>query len=172
VRFAHGVAATVEFGVTRYLELGPAGVLSGMAQETVADAVFVTMLRKDRGETDTALAAVSRLWTAGVTVDWAAVFGGWGGRAVELPTYAFQHQRFWPDVTPVLGGEVAESRFWAAVEREDAQELAGLESVLPALSSWWRRHRERSVLDAWRYQITWKPLADLPSASLSGTVRR
>ena len=96
VRFADGITATAELGVTRYLELGPDGVLSGMAQETVGDAVFAPILRKDRDETDTALTAISRLWTSGVEVDWTKVFDGWGGRVVDLPTYAFQRQRFWP----------------------------------------------------------------------------
>ena len=35
-------------------------------------------------------------------VDWPAVFAGSGGRRVELPTYAFQRQRFW--VTPGAAG--------------------------------------------------------------------
>ncbi|MER5898495.1 type I polyketide synthase, partial [Streptomyces sp. NPDC001876] len=92
VRFADGVTALQAMGVTRYLELGPDGVLAGMAQDSAADAEFVPMLRKDRDETDTALTAISRLWASGIEVDWTAVFAGWGGRVVDLPTYAFQRE--------------------------------------------------------------------------------
>ena len=35
----------------------------------------------------------------GVEVDWKAVFGP-GARRVALPTYAFQHRRYWLDVPP------------------------------------------------------------------------
>jgi acyl transferase domain-containing protein len=170
VRFADGVAATAELGVSRYVELGPDGVLSGMAQESVGDAVFAPVLRKDRGETDTALTAIGRLWTVGVDVDWAAVFAGWGGRVVDLPTYAFQRERFWPESSAAVpgAGELVDAAFWDAVEREDLHELAGLESVLPALSAWRQRHRERSTLDSWRYRITWKSLDGLPEAVLTG----
>jgi acyl transferase domain-containing protein len=86
VRFADGVTAVAATGVTRFVELGPDGVLSGMAQESVDDAVFVSVLRKDRDETGTVLTAIGRLWTAGVDVDWPELFAGWGGRAVDLPT--------------------------------------------------------------------------------------
>ena len=37
----------------------------------------------------------ARLFTAGVGVDWSAVFAGRGGQRVPLPTYAFQRRRFW-----------------------------------------------------------------------------
>ncbi|WSC96618.1 SDR family NAD(P)-dependent oxidoreductase [Streptomyces sp. NBC_01754] len=185
VRFADGITATARLGVTRYLELGPDGVLSGMAQDTAGDAVFAPILRKDRDETHTALTAISRLWTSGVGVDWSRVFGDWGGRVVGLPTYAFQHQRYWVDApSPSVRGvaqaaDPVESRFWDAVEREDLDELAGtlqlsdapqvLDSVVPALASWRRERRQRSVIDTWRYQVVWKPLESVPSASLSGT---
>ncbi|MET7370892.1 SDR family NAD(P)-dependent oxidoreductase, partial [Streptomyces sp. NPDC005566] len=98
VRFADAVVALEAMGVTRYVELGPDGVLSAMAQDTTADAQFITVLRKDRDETDTALTAISRLWTSGVDVDWTALFAGWGGRVVDLPTYAFHRERFWPQM--------------------------------------------------------------------------
>ncbi|WP_455713377.1 type I polyketide synthase, partial [Streptomyces zhihengii] len=171
VRFADGVVAVAELGVTRFVELGPDGVLSGMAQETVGDAVFVPVLRKDRDEADIALTALSRLWSVGVDVDWRSVFAGWGSRTVDLPTYAFQHERFWPEVSVVsaaASGELVDAAFWDAVEREDLQELAGLESALPALSAWRQRHRERSTLDSWRYRVSWKPLDGMPPAALTG----
>ncbi|MFC5905379.1 SDR family NAD(P)-dependent oxidoreductase, partial [Streptomyces zhihengii] len=104
VRFADGVTVLEAMGVKRYLELGPDGVLSGMAQHTTTtttDAVFVPVLRKDRDETDTALTVIGRLWAVGAQVDWSTVFAGWGGRIVELPTYAFQRERYWP--RPDLG---------------------------------------------------------------------
>ncbi|MET7370891.1 SDR family NAD(P)-dependent oxidoreductase, partial [Streptomyces sp. NPDC005566] len=96
VRFADAVVALEAMGVTRYVELGPDGVLSAMAQDSVVGSEFIPVLRKDRDESDTALTAVSRLWTSGVDVDWTAVFAGWGGRVVDLPTYAFHRERFWP----------------------------------------------------------------------------
>ncbi|MER5898246.1 type I polyketide synthase, partial [Streptomyces sp. NPDC001876] len=167
VRFADGVAALEAMGVARYVELGPDGVLSGMAQETVGDAVFTPVLRKDRDEADTALGAVSRLWTSGVDVEWTKLFAGWGGRGVDLPTYVFQRQRFWPaPVVQAAGGDLVDAAFWDAVEREDLEELAGLESALPALSAWRQRHQERSTLDSWRYRVTWKPLDGLSSSAV------
>ncbi|WP_338146789.1 type I polyketide synthase, partial [Streptomyces boncukensis] len=171
VRFAEGVTALQTLGVTACLELGPDGVLSGMAQDTASDAVFAPVLRKDRDETDTVLTAISHLWAVGAGVDWTKVFADWGGRTVDLPTYAFQRERFWPEpsVRSAAVGDGLDSVFWDAVEREDLEELAGLESALPALSAWRRRHQERSTLDSWRYQVTWKPLTDLPPAALSGT---
>ncbi|WTH72699.1 SDR family NAD(P)-dependent oxidoreductase [Streptomyces sp. NBC_01238] len=170
VRFADGVTTLQTMGVTRYLELGPDGVLSGMAQDTATGAVFVPVLRKDRDDTDTTLTAISRLWTTGTDIDWTAVFAGWGGRTVDLPTYPFQRQRYWPEpVAAPTGGELVDAAFWDAVEREDLSELAGLESALPALAAWRRRHRERSTLDSWRYRVTWKPLADPVPPTLSGT---
>ncbi|NGO73385.1 type I polyketide synthase, partial [Streptomyces boncukensis] len=104
VRFADGVATTAELGVDRYLELGPDGVLSAMARDTVSDALFVPALRKDRDEAGSALTAISRLWTTGARIDWSKVFADWGGRTVDLPTYAFQRERYWPQ--PSTGAAV------------------------------------------------------------------
>ncbi|MEC3981058.1 SDR family NAD(P)-dependent oxidoreductase [Amycolatopsis sp. H20-H5] len=106
VRFADGVAALRNAGAGAFLELGPDGVLSAMARQTLpADAVVIPALRKDRGEESTIVAALSGLHVSGVRVDWAGFFVRTGARRIDLPTYAFQHQRFWPDNPP--GGDRA-----------------------------------------------------------------
>ncbi|WP_414636667.1 SDR family NAD(P)-dependent oxidoreductase, partial [Actinophytocola sp.] len=99
VRFADGVGELIGHGVRTFLELGPDGVLSGMGQECLTgdeDVALVPTLRRDRPETESVLTALSRVHVRGVPVDWRAVAGD-GPRRVDLPTYAFQRERFWLD---------------------------------------------------------------------------
>ncbi len=110
VRFADRVSGLV--GVSRCVEIGPDGVLSAMARESLPDGVLaVALLRRDRDEEQTALAAAAELFVHGCDVDWAALVPG--GRVTELPTYAFQHERIWP--APVHGrADLAEAGLVAA----------------------------------------------------------
>ncbi|WP_406365859.1 SDR family NAD(P)-dependent oxidoreductase [Streptomyces sp. NBC_01546] len=94
VRFADAVIALEQQGVTRFLEIGPDGILTGLAAQSV-DAVLVAGLRKNRPEPETLVTAVAQLHTTGVSVDWQAFFAGSGARLVDLPTYAFQRTRYW-----------------------------------------------------------------------------
>ncbi|MET8054818.1 beta-ketoacyl synthase N-terminal-like domain-containing protein, partial [Streptosporangium sp. NPDC005286] len=98
VRFADGIRTLHARGVRAYLELGPDGVLTAMAADAdvhESDAVLVPILRKDRDEQTASMTALAELHVHGVPVDWLAVLPG--GRRVDLPTYAFQHQWFWPN---------------------------------------------------------------------------
>ncbi|MEU7137728.1 SDR family NAD(P)-dependent oxidoreductase, partial [Streptomyces sp. NPDC046261] len=134
VRFADGVRALQAEGVTRFLELGPDGVLSAMARESVTDgaAVLAPVLRKNRAEETTALAALAQLYVHGAQADWSAVFAGTGARRADLPTYAFQRERFWPTGSLVRAGDV---RFAGLGSAEHpmlgaAVELAGADGFL------------------------------------------
>ncbi|MFE9728743.1 type I polyketide synthase [Streptomyces sp. NPDC005794] len=179
VRFHDGLLALTGFGVTSFLELGPDAVLTAMAHDalTGAEAQLVPALRRDRPEPGTFLTALARLHVGGITVDWTPQFAPVAARRrVGLPTYAFQHQRYWLDTAssaaavPTPGtapADEAEARFWEAVEHEDLAELTGaldvpddapLTSVLPALTAWRRRQRATATLDSWRYRVTWNPL--------------
>ncbi|MFG2877699.1 type I polyketide synthase [Streptomyces sp. NPDC048337] len=97
VRFADAVATLADLGVTAALELGPDGVLSalvaGAAGERIPTALPV--LRRNRPEPAATVDALGRLYEHGVPVDWTAYFTGTGARRVDLPTYAFQHERYW-----------------------------------------------------------------------------
>ncbi|MER6625952.1 type I polyketide synthase, partial [Streptomyces sp. NPDC000931] len=130
VRFDDGVRALVGQGVTRFVELGPDGVLSGMARESAGDeAHLIPLLRKDRDEETAALTALARLHVSGARVDWAAYFAGTGARTVDLPTYAFQRQRYWPAGELTRAGDVRFAGLGAAEHPllGAAVELAGAE---------------------------------------------
>ncbi|MFC4471798.1 type I polyketide synthase, partial [Streptomyces xiangluensis] len=92
VRFHDAARAAVDdLGVARFLEIGPDPVLSALIDTAPAASV----LRRDRDERETALAAVAELFVRGTPVDWAAVFADTGARETPLPTYAFQRRRYW-----------------------------------------------------------------------------
>ncbi|SOD67806.1 Acyl transferase domain-containing protein, partial [Streptomyces zhaozhouensis] len=176
VRFADAVGTLTDQGMATFLEVGPGGTLSALGQETAPDAAFVPALRADRDEEAALLAALAQAHTRGVPVDWAAFFAGSGAQRVDLPTYAFQHRRYWLDAPAgagEAGADAEEARFWAALEgaaAEDgeAEALAAslgitdeaaaesLRAVAPALSSWRRASRAKSAVDGWRYAVEWQ----------------
>ncbi|SEO77475.1 type I polyketide synthase [Amycolatopsis saalfeldensis] len=174
VRFADAVAALRDAGAAGFLEVGPDGALSAMARQNLpADAVVIPALRRDRGEEASVVAALAGLHVLGARVDWPGFFAGSGAHCVDLPTYAFQRERFWPEAG--IGGDTTDSgtddRFWATVEGSDLGTLAGdlgvagtaLEEVVPALSAWRRKRREKSKMDSLRYRESWLPLEEAPA---------
>nr|WP_229799500.1 type I polyketide synthase [Couchioplanes caeruleus] len=169
VRFADGIGA---MGADLIVEVGPDAVLSSQID---ADVVVPT-LRHGRAEDAALLAAVAALWSAGLDVELGAWFPG--ASRVPLPTYAFDHQRYWPEPREVRrGDDDLDARFWATVESAELTELAdemavdpeALERVLPALAGRRRRHRDQSLLDALRLHETWRPLTGHTPRSLTGT---
>ncbi|MEU1792622.1 acyltransferase domain-containing protein, partial [Streptomyces sparsogenes] len=200
VRFAPAVTHLApDTGV--FLELGPDPVLATATQHTLqhlrvadtrddgAEPLAVAALTRKRPEVTGLVQALARLHTSGTDVDWTA-FGGRGGRrprAVALPTYAFQHQRFWlaPPARPGSDGAAEgadEAVLWQAIEEgdvealtatlrlnEDGSEIDVLRPALPILSAWRRRRREQARQDSWRYEVSWSPLAPAEAPALSGT---
>ncbi|MBM7769833.1 acyl transferase domain-containing protein/NADPH:quinone reductase-like Zn-dependent oxidoreductase/acyl carrier protein [Actinokineospora baliensis] len=94
VRFADAVREARERGATKFLELGPEGVLTALVRET-GDGVFATALRSGQSEPEAVVRAVATLHAHGTPVDWQAMIGPWGGTRIALPVYPFQRKRFW-----------------------------------------------------------------------------
>ncbi|MET9633460.1 thioester reductase domain-containing protein [Lentzea sp. NPDC006480] len=101
VRFHAAATGLAALQVTATLELGPAGVLTAAVQDLGFTAVPAV---RGTDEVREAVTALGRLWACGAAVGWSAFFGAAG--RVDVPTYAFQHKRFWlePSATrPVAG---------------------------------------------------------------------
>ncbi|MFE3605637.1 type I polyketide synthase [Streptomyces goshikiensis] len=191
VELEQATRTLLEQGFGVFIESSPHPVLTVGMQETIEDAgreaAILGSLRRNEGGLERFWLSLGEAYVRGVAVDWDAVFAGTGAQRVDLPTYAFQSQRFWPEAAPVEAGDAPvesaiDARFWDAVEREDVTALAealafdapdaiqSLGTVLPGLSSWRRQSREQSTVDGWRYRVVWKPQAEaVTKPRLSGT---
>ncbi|WP_461088096.1 acyltransferase domain-containing protein, partial [Streptomyces deserti] len=187
VRFHDGLTTLADFGAATIVELGPDAVLTAMAHDTLtapeAQAGLIPALRNDRPELDTFLTALAQAYVRGTAIDWTPLFAPTESRhRVDLPTYPFQHQSYWlnpqKQTQAGAGGGLVDESFWQAVEAEDLEGLtsalgvdeeAAFRSVVPALSAWRQRRHEQSLLDAWRYRPSWKPLARQAPVRHTGT---
>ncbi len=105
VRFADGLAWLAAQGVDTFVDAGPDGVVAGLAQANAEDAVAVALMRKDHDDERTVLRALGQLFAHGVPVRWDGLFGDRKPTWVDLPTYAFQRRRYWPQAS-LVGGDV------------------------------------------------------------------
>uniref|UniRef100_UPI001C5F1B84 type I polyketide synthase n=1 Tax=Streptomyces griseus TaxID=1911 RepID=UPI001C5F1B84 len=117
VRFHHAVVELENHGVTTFIELGPDGVLTAQAQQS-ADGVFAAALRSSQDEVTSTLTALGTAYTHGRVPDAQALYGD--AHRVELPSYAFQRQRYW---------------LTAGVTSADATDLGQTPTDHPLLSS-------------------------------------
>ncbi len=111
VRFATTVQTLLDDGHRVFIEASPHPVLTMGTQECFEEAavtaVTVPTLRRDEGGPRQLALSLANAHTAGLTVGWQTWFGTDDTpRAVDLPTYPFQRERYWLD----MGGEPGDMR--------------------------------------------------------------
>jgi pimaricinolide synthase PimS1 len=106
VRFGDAVTTLAEAGATTLLDVGPDGVAAAMAADNLTgDAgAVVAAGRADGDECRALVTALTRLHVRRVPLDWAAFFGG--GARLDLPTYPFAPDRYWPEGFHGAGGDL------------------------------------------------------------------
>ncbi|MEU7723632.1 SDR family NAD(P)-dependent oxidoreductase [Streptomyces tibetensis] len=189
VRFEAALRAMLADGVDAFVECSPHPVLTVPVRQTLEDAgagaVAVGSLRRDDGGLRRFLTSAAEAQVAGVAVDWAALCprAGW----VDLPTYAFQRERYW--VAPAEPGPAAGAGSVAATgPAAGAQSGSGQEDAASAYGDRLAYHVAWQGLlpgaDAWRpgTRLLIVPTGEVEAgvadsveqaiASFGGTVRR
>ncbi|MDT0444128.1 SDR family NAD(P)-dependent oxidoreductase [Streptomyces sp. DSM 41886] len=132
VEFERAIRSLAGNGHGVFVEVSPHPVLTGAIGDALEEISPVTVgtLRRDNGGAERLLASFAEAYVQGVAVDWAALLDG--GTAVELPTYAFQRRRFWPEVREV-------QRAWSVDDwrYRIAWEQTGGDGVAASLSGTW-----------------------------------
>ncbi|WP_191499923.1 acyltransferase domain-containing protein, partial [Mycobacterium simulans] len=99
VRFHDGITALLAAGERVFVELSPHPVLAAAISDTVAGveggslSVVIPTLHREHPDLDGVAAAVGRLHTCGHSPSWRQLYPR--GRVVGLPTYPFEHHRYW-----------------------------------------------------------------------------
>jgi len=109
VRFDAGTRALLERGYHTFVEISPHPVLVLGLEETFVDAgderaVALETLRRDDGGAERFFASLARAHAVGVPVSWEPAFDGVRRRHFNLPTYRFQHTRYWASPANAPGG--------------------------------------------------------------------
>ena len=122
VQFSEAVRTLGRAGYGVFIEVSPHPVLAGAVSATLEQVrsqddaasgsallrpapVVTGTLRRDSGGQDRILTSLAEVHVRGVQVDWAAVLPR--AHRIDLPTYAFEHQRFWLDAGTTTGSAVA-----------------------------------------------------------------
>ncbi|EXU61497.1 hypothetical protein Z951_47080, partial [Streptomyces sp. PRh5] len=101
VQFLDSVRTLREEGVSVFLEVGPDSALAALAErcvvpEDASACAFLSFGRRTQPEVTAAVTAAGALFTHGVDVDLTAIAGATETTFdIGLPTYAFQHRRYW-----------------------------------------------------------------------------
>ncbi|WP_394839097.1 SDR family NAD(P)-dependent oxidoreductase [Pendulispora rubella] len=127
VSFADAAQRLLAAGHRFFVEVSPHPVLMLPLEETfdAADAqmaagldpevrTVVGSLWQDEGEFQRFLLSLGELHTRGLAIDWPALFQAWAPRRVELPTYAFERERFWLDNDARATADVASAGLTSA----------------------------------------------------------
>ncbi|MEJ2870705.1 SDR family NAD(P)-dependent oxidoreductase [Actinomycetospora sp. OC33-EN08] len=102
VQLQQAIEALAADGHDVFVEVSPHPVLTGPVGDIAPDALVVGTLRRDHGTRRQALLALGALHVRGITPDWDAVIGE-ATPVKNLPTYAFEHQHYWPKPAAFLG---------------------------------------------------------------------
>jgi acyl transferase domain-containing protein/acyl carrier protein len=99
VRFAEALAGLAKYRV--FLEAGPGSTLAGLGQECLGESderLWLTSLRRSRGDWGQILESLGKLYVWGAEVNWPGFEAPYFRRKVALPTYPFERQRYWIDL--------------------------------------------------------------------------
>ncbi|WP_456154773.1 type I polyketide synthase [Streptomyces chartreusis] len=96
VRFNDGLQAIKSSGCTLAIELGPDETLTTMAEDSGVPLALASMFHRNETEPAAAMKALAGAFAHGGSPNWRKVFGP-QAQQCDLPTYAFQHSRYWLD---------------------------------------------------------------------------
>lgn len=132
VRFIQCLRGAIADGATLFVEMGPDASLSGIGQRELPEAAcWIASARRHQPTPALLRQAVMSLFTAGVSLPWAALLPA-GGRKCHAPLYPFARQRYWREAAADAVSQTDAAPVMLPAARRMV-EKAGAELDLPRL---------------------------------------
>ncbi len=136
VRFADGARTLLSDSIM--LEVGPGRSLCSIVK-TIDREIAINSLpsaSEQKSASESLMAAVAKLWLAGVPIDWQGYYANETRHRLPLPTYPFERRRYWVDWQPMAGNGQHDFAFGKKPEIADWFYLPHWKpSVLPIASA-------------------------------------
>lgn len=122
IRFRDGLTTLSEQAERIYIEVGPGVALASLAGQhdaLTANQVIGSLRHPEDAVADDVhfMGMLARVWAAGGEIDWSQIWSGARRHRVPLPTYPFQHSRYY--IEPAETGAVAEDVWLTRIEDRD-----------------------------------------------------
>ena len=101
VQFAKSIEYLDSQQVNIFLEIGTKPTLTGMAKSILDNKLFLHSLDRQQPDWQQILTTLSQLYSAGLDINWLEVTKNYKAKKISLPTYPFQRERYWFDISLV-----------------------------------------------------------------------
>ena len=130
VHFYDGILTLESLDVQRYVEIGAHPILTVMGSQCLEDdhdAIWIPSLKKNNDEIQQMLQGLAEWYECGGIVDWVNFYKNRNASKVGLPTYAFQHKKYWLD--PVQSDEVKVENT-VVLTKEETPETTSIKNII------------------------------------------
>ncbi|MEM9568399.1 MAG: SDR family NAD(P)-dependent oxidoreductase [Cyanobacteria bacterium P01_E01_bin.34] len=141
VKFSDGISTLMQTRCKVLLEVGPKPVLLGMGRRCLQESptsgkgierIWLPSLRMGRNDWSQILDSLGQMFACGVQIDWEAYYQHDRRQRLSLPTYPWQRERCWPEVSersengrPRAGEEASsQSAIIQLIDRGETEQLA------------------------------------------------
>jgi len=107
VKFAQSIEYLASQQIDIFWEIGTKPTLNAIAQsileaKTPENKIFLPSLSPHENDWENILTTLSKLYSAGLDINWSEVAKNYHGQKISLPTYPFQRQRYWFDIPQTI----------------------------------------------------------------------
>ncbi|MDJ0897245.1 MAG: type I polyketide synthase [Xenococcus sp. MO_188.B8] len=193
VKFAQSMETLHQAGYEIFLEIGPKPILLGMGRRCLPGdvGIWLPSLRPGQADWQQMLQSLTELYVQGVKVDWSGFEQDYARSKVVLPTYPFQRQRYWVEVsenghqkagtlslqkaqTPIFnllnqGNSEQLAQHLETAEKLSEEEVKLLPKLLELLVEQHQQQLTKSFIEDWLYEVEWQPKPRILKTALERT---
>ncbi|MDM8560650.1 amino acid adenylation domain-containing protein [Candidatus Parabeggiatoa sp. HSG14] len=177
VKFAKNMATLEQQNYEIFVEIGPKPTLLGMGSQCLADdntRIWLPSLRQGKSDWQQLLQSLGELYVRSASIDWIGFYHDYSHQSIQLPTYPFQRQPYWIDISETEYNKtesLSKNSIFGLLQQGKSEQLTQklketkqfskdevnlLPKFLKVLSQQHQQQVTADTVSDWFYQIEWQ----------------